>query len=80
MALNGTPAKQHFRWGQSDASFLTTSTFGFTSDVCKMGGAQQQQQKIRTFEQRSSLGHTLSHGLKFVIFWFNLHLAKKKTF
>lgn len=25
-----------------------------------MGGAQQQQQKIRTFEQRSSLGHTLS--------------------
>lgn len=41
MGLNGTPVKQHFGWGQSDASLLTTSTLRFNSDVHKIGGAQQ---------------------------------------
>ena len=41
MTLTRTPAKEHFRWGQSDKRFLTTSIPRFNSNVCKIGRAQQ---------------------------------------
>lgn len=59
MTLTRTPVKQHFRRGQSDQRFLTTSILRFNSNVCKIGGAQQKTKSICYFEQRPSREHAL---------------------
>lgn len=67
MAPNGTPVKQHFKWRQSDGSFLAT-TFSFNFNVCEIRGAEQQRKCLCCSEPKTSWEYALPWDMKFAIF------------